>query len=175
MKHMIIVLMAVGFLSLTAYAMAKHHHHKELKVGDTAPNFTLCNEKGEKITFYDIKGKKALVFYPKDGSLSIGCKKQLCGLKNSYSDLTAKGITVLGINNDSVSSHKSFKDKQNFPFMLLSDPDNKVCEMYGTEGWFGPKRVTYLINETKIVGIIKHPRLKDHTEEILEAFETSKS
>ena len=88
-----------------------------------------------------------------------------------------KNTEILGVSRDSIKSHENFKSKQSFPFELLSDPDEKVCNsfdvmkltsMYGKD-YIGVDRSTFLINEKGI--IIKEWRsvkVKGHVKEVLE-------
>jgi peroxiredoxin Q/BCP len=65
------------------------------------------------------------------------------------------GAEVLGVSGQSVESHKSFATHYGLPFILLSDQDNKVRELYGVPSTMGiiPGRVTYIIDKN---GIVRH-------------------
>lgn len=72
-----------------------------LKEGDTAPDFSASNEKGETVSLGDYRGKKlVLYFYPKDDT--PGCTAQACSLRDSYGSFKAKGYEILGVSPDSV-------------------------------------------------------------------------
>ncbi len=158
------------FSCMTLLAKSKKEKPTELKVGDTAPNFTLPNEKGETVTFHDIAGKKILYYYPMDST--PGCTKQACSLRDGHQDLKNKGITVIGISSDSVDSHKKFAQNHNLPFTLLSDVKNEVAKLYGTARTFMNSRITFLVDEkNKIVKILKDITVKSHAEQILKEFE----
>jgi len=140
-----------------------------LKVGDTAPNFTLPNEKGEKVTLHKVAGKKALYFYPMDST--PGCTKQACSLRNGHDDLKNRGVTVLGISADSIKSHQNFANKHGLPFTLLSDTEQEVIKLYNAAGTFFNDRITYLIDEkNKIIKILTDIKTKDHANQILKEF-----
>ena len=81
-------------------------------------------------------GKKILViyFYPKDESAV--CTKEACGFRDNYAEFTKAGAQVIGINSGSVKSHKSFQSNHQLPFILLSDPGNKVLKLFGVKGKF---------------------------------------
>ena len=126
-----------------------------VKVGDKAPEFTLPSQIGDNVTLSEFFGKKNIVlyFYPKDES--IGCTKEACSFRDSYEELTNLGAEVLGVSGQSVESHKSFASHYGLPFILLSDEDNKVRELYGVPSTMGilPGRVTYIIDKK---GIVRH-------------------
>lgn len=125
------------------------------KVGDKAPDFTLSSQMGDNVTLSEFFGKKNIVlyFYPKDES--PGCTREACSFRDSYEDLTNLGAEVLGVSGQSVESHKSFATHYGLPFVLLSDKDNKVRELYGVPSTVGliPGRVTYIIDKQ---GVIRH-------------------
>jgi peroxiredoxin Q/BCP len=126
-----------------------------VKVGDKAPDFTLPSQMGDNVTLSEFFGKKNIVlyFYPKDES--IGCTKEACSFRDSYEELTNLGAEVLGVSGQSVESHKSFATHHGLPFILLSDKDNKVRELYGVPSTMGiiPGRVTYIIDKK---GVVRH-------------------
>jgi peroxiredoxin Q/BCP len=126
-----------------------------VRVGDKAPDFTLLSQMGDNVTLSEFFGIKNVVlyFYPKDESL--GCTKEACAFRDSYEELTNLGAEVLGVSGQSVESHKSFATHYGLPFILLSDMDNKVREMYGVPSTMGliPGRVTYIIDKK---GVVRH-------------------
>lgn len=104
-----------------------------IKIGDKAPDFRLSDDSGEEVSLSTFKGKKVILyFYPKDDT--PGCTRQACGFRDNYPAIENAGAVVLGISPDSVDRHAKFKQKQNLPFRLLSDPDHRVTEMYGAWG-----------------------------------------
>ncbi|HEX9439841.1 MAG TPA: thioredoxin-dependent thiol peroxidase [Roseiflexaceae bacterium] len=104
-----------------------------LKVGDTAPDFELPSETGEKVKLSDFRGKRVvLFFYPKDNT--SGCTTQACGFRDNYPVIEEKNAVVLGVSPDDEKSHQSFKSKYDLPFTLLVDADHKVAETYGAWG-----------------------------------------
>ena len=142
-----------------------------VKVGDTAPDFTLQNQDDEAISLSYYKGKSSVVlfFYPKD--FSPGCTSQACHFRDNYEDFTDLGAVVIGISGDSVESHKKFLDEYLFPFTLLSDKGNVVRKLYGATKGFGllPGRYTFIIDKN---GVIQHiftseTNMKKHTDESL--------
>jgi peroxiredoxin Q/BCP len=126
-----------------------------VKVGDKAQDFTLPSQMGDNVTLSEFFGKKNIVlyFYPKDES--PGCTREACSFRDSYEELTNLGAEVIGVSGQSVESHKSFATHYGLPFILLSDKDNKVRELYGVPSTMGiiPGRVTYIIDKQ---GIVRH-------------------
>jgi len=127
----------------------------KIKVGDKAPDFTLSSQMGDNVTLSEYFGKKNIVlyFYPKDES--PGCTREACKFRDRYEVFTGLGAEVLGISSDSLESHKSFATHHGLPFILLSDEDNKVRELYGVSSTMGiiPGRVTYIIDKK---GVVRH-------------------
>ena len=142
-----------------------------VKVGDTAPNFTLPSQSGEPISLKDFLGKKSVVlyFYPKDDS--PGCTTEACAFRDSYEVFKDAGAEVIGISSDSPDSHRQFAAKHRLPFTLLSDTGNQVRKLYGVPSTLGllPGRVTYVINQDGVVQYIFNSQLnfKGHVEESL--------
>lgn len=126
---------------------------KHLAVGDAIPSFVLKDAEGKDFDIKDYVGKKILViyFYPKDES-SV-CTKEACTFRDSYSDFEKAGATVIGINDGTVESHKSFQQNHQLPFVLLSDPNNVVLKMFGVKSkFFISGRETFVVDKNgKIV------------------------
>jgi thioredoxin-dependent peroxiredoxin len=126
-----------------------------VKVGDGAPDFTLISQFGDNVTLSEYLGSKNVVlyFYPKDES--PGCTKEACSFRDSYQQLADLGAEVLGVSGQSVESHVAFAGHYGLPFILLSDKDNKVRELYGVPATMGiiPGRVTYIIDKK---GTVRH-------------------
>lgn len=152
-----------------------------LKAGDKAPQFTATDQQGNKVSLKDFSGKKVvLYFYPKDNTPT--CTVEACNLRDNYQELTAKGLTVLGVSPDDEASHQKFEKKYNLPFTLLADPDKKIINAYGVWGeknfygikTMGLKRTTFLIDEKGvIIKIFERPKSKIHSTEILNALDAA--
>ena len=146
-----------------------------LKAGDKAPDFSVADENGNIVTLRDFKGKKiVLYFYPKD--MTPGCTAESCNLRDNYKTLQKQGYEVFGVSTDSEKSHQKFIAKEKLPFHLLSDPDRKLHDAYGTwveksmygRKYMGTARVTFIINEKGIIeDIIQKVDTKNHAEQIL--------
>ena len=147
-----------------------------LEIGMQAPHFTLNDKDGRPVSLSDFLGKKVvLYFYPRDNT--PGCTRQACAFASAYNAFREKGVEVIGISKDSVSSHVKFAEKFDLPFILLSDPDLTAIKAYGV--WqekklygkvsFGVVRTTYVIDEKGFVERVM-PKVKPDTNaaEILE-------
>ena len=121
--------------------------------GKQAPDFTLQGSDGKEHTLKQYAGKTVIIyFYPKDNT--PGCTKEACGFRDQHSQLTDKGMVVLGVSKDSIASHTKFIGLFNLPFVLLSDPDTTMMQAYGAFGekiMYG-KKTTGTIRSTVIVG-----------------------
>ncbi|HJC85981.1 MAG: thioredoxin-dependent thiol peroxidase [Corynebacterium sp.] len=124
-----------------------------LEVGDTAPEFTLTDDKGQDVSLSDFRGRKVIVyFYPRANT--PGCTKEACDFRDSLAELNEAGIDVLGISPDKVDKLAKFRDDQELTFPLLSDESKEVMTAYGA---FGEKK-----NYGKIVqGVIRSTFLVD--------------
>ncbi len=154
-----------------------------LEPNTKAPDFTLPNQNGEMVSLSDFLGKKVILyFYPKDNT--PGCTRQACAFAAANAELEEAGAVVIGISKDSVASHQKFVQKQNLPFILLSDPELQAIEAYGV--WqekklygkvsVGVVRTTYLIDEQGMIEKVM-PKVKPDTNaaEILEYLKQSKA
>ena len=154
-----------------------------LEPNTKAPDFTLPNQNGEMVSLSDFFGKKVILyFYPKDNT--PGCTRQACAFAAANAELEEAGAVVIGISKDSVASHQKFVQKQNLPFILLSDPELQAIEAYGV--WqekklygkvsMGVVRTTYLIDEQGMIEKVM-PKVKPDTNaaEILEYLKQSKA
>jgi thioredoxin-dependent peroxiredoxin len=70
-----------------------------------------------------------LYFYPKDNT--PGCTTEGLQFRDLHREFRTAGAEVYGISRDSLKSHESFKTKMKFPFELLSDEDERICQLFG--------------------------------------------
>ena len=125
-----------------------------LEVGVKAPEFKLQDKDGNIVSLSDFQNKKVvLYFYPKDNT--PGCTKQACSFRDNYEEFKSRDVIVIGISKDSIKSHERFAQKNELPFILLSDPELEAIKsydvwqekkLYGKLG-FGVVRSTYIIDE----------------------------
>ena len=154
-----------------------------IEEGKAAPAFTLPDANGKGVSLKDFAGKNVILyFYPKDDT--PGCTKEACGFRDSWKDLTKRGVVVLGVSGDGAASHQKFAAKYKLPFPLLSDPDRTVMEKYGAYGekmMYG-KKVTGVIRSTVWIGpdgkVKKHwakvASAAEHPAKVLEALKAGK-
>jgi peroxiredoxin Q/BCP len=144
---------------------------KHLEVGDAVPSFSLYNQDGKLFNINDYVGKKVLViyFYPKDESMV--CTKEACAFRDSFDSFTKAGAMVIGVNGGTVASHKEFQQHYKLPFTLLSDPDNKVYNMFGVKGkLFFTGRETLVIDRKGKIAYIHEAMMqgKEHADDALQ-------
>jgi peroxiredoxin Q/BCP len=141
-----------------------------------AKDFTLQASNGKTVSLSDYKGKAVILyFYPKDST--PGCTTEACDFRDNSQEIKEGNAEILGISLDSINSHEKFIEKNDLPFLLLSDPDHEVCEMYGVwqlkknygKEYMGIVRSTFLIDKDQnIVKEWRNVRVKNHVEEVKE-------
>jgi peroxiredoxin Q/BCP len=150
----------------------------KLKVGDIAPDFTLLDQNGKSVSLHDFKGKNVVVyFYPK--AMTPGCTVQACEIRNAETKLQSANIVVLGISADPVKSLKKFEEKEKLNFTLLSDPEKKVIQSYGSWGlkkfmgreFEGILRQSFLVDtQGKVAHVMEKVDTKTHHDDVLNFF-----
>ena len=120
-----------------------------LPPGTPAPEFSLADDHGDKVTLSALRGKNVvLVFYPGDNT--PGCTKQLCEFRDDWEEAKKRGVVVFGVNPQDTASHVRFRDKYHFPFPLLVDRGQQVARLYQANGLF-VKRTVYLIGPEGVI------------------------
>jgi peroxiredoxin Q/BCP len=129
------------------------------------------------INIPDTQGRNiVLYFYPKDAT--PGCTTEGLDFRAAFQDFIDTNTVIYGVSRDSLKSHENFKAKQNFPFELISDPEETLCNAFGViqlkknygKEYLGIVRSTFLINADG--DILKHwdkVRVKDHVSDVLAA------
>lgn len=145
---------------------------KQLKTGDSVPQFSLPDQDGNIFNIKNYLGSKKLVifFYPQDGSLS--CTREACYFRDLSDVFEEADAVVIGISSQSVESHKEFAETNNLKYSLLSDKENVVRKLFGVPGrMFGliPGRVTYIADRSgKVVFIFdSQTQVQRHADEAL--------
>jgi len=147
----------------------------QVQVGEIVPDFTLPASNGKQVSLSQFRGKKVVIyFYPQD--MTPTCTEQACMFRDYNNKFKRSKTVVLGISPDELKSHDKFIEKYELPFLLLSDVDRKVCELfdvwrmkklYGRE-YMGVVRSTFLIDqEGRLVREWRNVRLKGHVEQVL--------
>jgi len=153
-----------------------------VETGKPAPDFTLADQDGKKVTLSKLKGSPVvLYFYPKDDT--SGCTKEACAFRDAYAEYERAGAKILGVSPDSAESHTKFMKKYELPFTLLADTDTKVCGSYGVwkeksmygKKYMGVERTTFVIDSKGIVRQI-FPKVKvdGHSAQVIEAVKACK-
>ncbi len=146
-------------------------------LGQTVTEFTAQATSNITVTLSELKGKKVVIyFYPKDNT--AGCTSEGQTFRDLYQEFQEANTVVFGVSRESLKSHETFKAKHQFPFDLISDPDEELCKlfdviklkkMYGKE-YMGIERSTFLIDPE---GTLQHEwrkvRIKNHVEDVLQA------
>ena len=148
-----------------------------LELGKKLPAFSLPMSGGASWKTSDAKGSKLVVyFYPKD--MTPGCTLEGQDFRDLHPAFKRAKTLVLGISKDSCARHAKFREKERFPFELLSDEDEKVCRLfdvirekslYGRK-FMGIERSTFLFDDTgRLAREWRKVRVKGHAAEVLEA------
>ncbi len=147
-----------------------------MNVGNKIPNLTLDATSEQTVSLNKLKGKKIVIFfYPKDST--PGCTTEGQNFRDCFEEFEQCNCVIFGVSRDSIKSHERFKEKQAFPFELLSDPDEVMCKafdviklkkLYGKE-YLGIERSTFLFNEKNtLVNEWRKVKVKGHVEEVLQ-------
>ncbi len=147
-----------------------------VSIGKKVKNFSLPATGDKTLSLDDFKGKNLVIyFYPKDST--PGCTQEGLDFKDLHAGFKRQNAVVLGISRDSIASHEKFKEKQGFPFDLISDPDETLCRkfdvireksLYGRK-FMGVERSTFLIDTAgKLRAEWRKVKVKGHAGEVLE-------
>ena len=145
--------------------------------GKKCPNFKAECTSSLTLSNKDFIGQNLVIyFYPKDST--PGCTTEGLNFTDNHEKFKKLNTEIIGVSRESIKSHENFKLKQSFPFELLSDPDEKVCNafdvmklksMYGRQ-YIGIDRSTFLINtEGKVIKEWRTVKVKGHVDEVLAA------
>jgi peroxiredoxin Q/BCP len=148
-----------------------------ITIGDAVPDFEALSTGDKTIKLVDYRGSFVVIyFYPKDNT--PGCIQEGQSFRDNIDKFTALGAVIIGVSRDTVRVHEGFKCKQGFPFDLVSDTDEKLCQlfdvikmknMYGKQVR-GIERSTFLIDpQGSLVREWRKVKVKNHCEEILNA------
>jgi len=140
-------------------------------------DFTAAATGGRAIRLKDLRGKHVvLYFYPKDST--PGCTTEGRDFAALHASFRRANTLIFGVSRDSLASHQKFKEKQGFPFELLSDPEEQLCRafdviqeksLYGRK-FMGVVRSTFLIDaDGKLRGEWRNVKVKGHADEVLTA------
>jgi len=151
----------------------------KVKVGKKVPDFKAALTKGSEFVLSENLGKNIIVyFYPKDNT--PGCTMESESFRDHFQSFCSNNTEIVGVSRDSIQSHEKFIHKYALPFDLISDEDEKVCQlfevikeknMYGKK-YMGIERSTFIID---VNGILIHEwrkvKVNNHVEEVLNTLE----
>ncbi|KTC80746.1 peroxiredoxin [Legionella cherrii] len=146
-----------------------------MNIGESIPDFAFSATSGINARLSDYKGQYVvLYFYPKDAT--PGCTTEGQDFRDAYPQFQKLNAQIFGISRDSLKSHENFKAKQNFPFELISDQDEQLCQlfdvikmksMYGKQVR-GIERSTFIIDpQGKLSKEWRKVSVKGHVDEVL--------
>ncbi|KWR77582.1 MULTISPECIES: peroxiredoxin [Pseudomonas] len=132
---------------------------------------------GQQVQLSALKGQQVvLYFYPKDST--PGCTTEGQGFRDKIEAFAKANTVIFGVSRDGLKSHENFKAKQCFPFELISDKDEALCQLfdviklkklYGKE-YMGVDRSTFLIDAK---GVLRREwrgvKVPGHVDEVLAA------
>jgi peroxiredoxin Q/BCP len=142
-------------------------------------DFALPATGGKEFRLSAVKSRRVvLYFYPKDNT--PGCTTEGSQFRDLHPKFLKAGCAVYGISRDSLKSHENFKAKMGFPFDLLSDEDEKVCNQFGVmkmKNMYGKKvrgieRSTFVLDRDRVIrrewrGV----KVPGHAQEVLDFVE----
>ncbi len=148
-----------------------------VEVNKPVPAFTAAATGDQTVDLGALQGKTVvLYFYPKDST--PGCTTEGQDFRDLHDAFQQANTLIFGVSRDSLRSHANFKTKQEFPFELISDPDETLCKLfdviklkklYGKE-YLGVDRSTFLIDRD---GVLRREwrsvKVKGHVQEVLDA------
>jgi peroxiredoxin Q/BCP len=145
-------------------------------------NFKATATRGKTIQLKELRGQNVLIyFYPKDNT--PGCTLEGQDFRDLHAKFRRQNTVILGVSRDSVASHEKFREKQQFPFDLISDPDEAVCRhfdvihektLYGRK-FMGVVRSTFLIDTSgKLQREWRKVKVKGHADEVFDAVKALK-
>lgn len=143
----------------------------------SAPYFELPTNGRGTVNLNHLRGRRAvLYFYPKDDT--PGCTTEAKDFRDAILQFKELETEIIGISRDTVESHDKFSDKCSLPFLLASDIEGKVCELYGVwkkkqfmgKSSMGIVRSTFLIGKDGIIKKVwRNVSVPGHVDEVLEA------
>lgn len=144
-------------------------------VDQPVSDFQVAATGGQTISLSGLAGRQVVIyFYPKDNT--PGCTTEGQNFRDSIASFEAANTVVFGVSRDSLKTHENFKAKQAFPFELICDKDEALCQLfdviklkklYGKE-YMGVDRSTFLIDKN---GVLRHEwrgvKVPGHVEQVL--------
>ncbi len=149
----------------------------QIEINKKVPNFSSPSTGDKEITLASLKGSKVvLYFYPKDNT--PGCTTEGENFRDNDEQFKLANTIILGVSRDSIKTHENFKAKYDFPFDLLSDKDESLCQLFDVikekknygRVYMGIERSTFLIDENGILAKEwRKVKVPGHVDEVLKA------
>nr|AEK25018.1 putative bacterioferritin comigratory protein [Pseudomonas sp. HZN6] len=148
-----------------------------LELDQPVPPFQAQATGDRQISLEALRGRQVvLYFYPKDNT--PGCTTEGQDFRDRHDDFLAANTLMFGVSRDSLRTHENFKAKQGFPFELISDKDEQLCQLFGViklkklygKEYMGVDRSTFLIDRD---GVLRHEwrgvKVPGHIDQVLQA------
>ena len=147
-----------------------------MEINKKVPLLKLPGTSDLQFNLSDYKGRFLVIyFYPKDAT--PGCTTQGVDFRDAYKKFQALDTEIFGISRDTLKSHENFKAKFTFPFELLSDEEEKACELFGVikmKNMYGKQvrgieRSTFVIDpDGKLIQAWRGVKVEGHVKEVLQ-------
>ena len=147
-----------------------------MEINKKVPLLKLPGTSDLQFNLSDYKGRFLVIyFYPKDAT--PGCTTQGVDFRDAYKKFQALDTEIFGISRDTLKSHENFKAKFTFPFELLSDEEEKACELFGVikmKNMYGKQvrgieRSTFVIDpDGKLIQAWRGVKVEAHVKEVLQ-------
>jgi len=151
-----------------------------VELNKPVPDFSAQATGEQTVTPACLAGKSVVIyFYPKDNT--PGCTTEGQDFRDAHAEFAGLNAVIYGVSKDSLRTHANFKAKHEFPFELISDPDEALCrlfdviklkKLYGKE-YEGIERSTFLIDAK---GVLRQEwrkvKVPGHVAEVLAAVRT---
>ncbi|MCN4143801.1 MAG: peroxiredoxin [Thiohalomonas sp.] len=151
----------------------------QVEIGKKIPDFSGQASSDIDFKLSNYKGNPLLIyFYPRDNT--PGCTQEGKDFRDNYAAFEKKGIEIFGLSRDSVKVHENFKDKHEFPFDLISDKEERICNLFDVikeKKLYGKvhmaiERSTFLIDKNGVlINEWRKVKVKEHIDQVLEAIE----
>lgn len=146
------------------------------EINQPAPNFSAAATGDKTLSLADFAGKMlVLYFYPRDNT--PGCTQEGEAFRDLHDAFQAAGAEIVGVSRDSLRKHENFRAKYDFPFALISDAEEKVCNAYGVlkeKNMYGRKHIgiersTFVIDGDGVIRQVwRGVKVGDHAQAVLD-------
>ncbi|MBL3527726.1 MAG: peroxiredoxin [gamma proteobacterium endosymbiont of Lamellibrachia anaximandri] len=154
-----------------------------IAIGKPVPDIELPATSDKTLKLSDFRGKPVvLYFYPK--ASTPGCTQEGRDFTAAINKFRRQSTVIIGVSRDGIKAQENFKAKQAFPFELLSDKEEALCNAFDVikmKNMYGKKvrgieRSTFLIDES---GLLRKEwrkvKVKGHVDEVLDTVKTMRA